>query len=73
MKWKRLVGLVLAAAIAAGAGFYAGNFLGHGVAGQAGALRDIIAFLVAGGCGALAYLVVVVGFRRSLPLGGARL
>ncbi len=70
---KRGILPVLAAALAAGAGFFAGDALGHSLVGPSMALRDVVAFLIAGGCGALAYVLVVLGFRRSLPLGGAQL
>ena len=69
---KRGIIPVVAAAIAAGAGFLAGDELGHRLAGSGGGLGDVVAFLIAGGCGAFAYALVVLGFRRSLPLGTAR-
>jgi len=46
--------------------------LGHSLVGRAWPFATLL-LLIAGGCGALAYVLVVLGFRRSLPLGGAQL
>ena len=68
---KRAVIPVIAAAGAAGAGFFIGSQLGHAVANPGRELYDVAAFLIAGTLGAAAYTAVVVGLRRSLPISGA--
>jgi putative peptidoglycan lipid II flippase len=67
---KRGLFPVFTAAIAAGIGFFAGNALGQGLLDPAGGgFRELIVFLIAGVSGAMAFAVVVLSFRRNLPLG----
>jgi len=66
---KRGILPVLAAAGAAGIGFSAGEALGQTLLAPAGGFRELIAFLIAGASGAVAFAIVVVSFRRNLPLG----
>jgi putative peptidoglycan lipid II flippase len=67
---KRGIVPVLAAAIAAGIGFFAGDAVGQSLlAPGAGGFREIVSFLIAGATGAIAFAIVVLGFRRNLPLG----
>lgn len=68
---KRAVIPVIAAAGAAGAGFFIGSQLGHAVTNPGRELYDVAAFAIAGTMGAAAYAAVVVGLRRSLPISGA--
>ena len=60
---------VFAAAFAAGAGFFLGDALGESFLGPSVGFRAAIAFVIAGGLGAAAFALVVMSFRRSLPLG----
>jgi putative peptidoglycan lipid II flippase len=60
---------VFAAAIAAGIGFFAGDAVGETLLAPAGGFRELIAFVIAGTVGAAAFALVVLGFRRNLPLG----
>jgi len=60
---------VFAAAFAAGAGFFLGDTLGESFLGPGVGFRAAIAFVIAGGLGAAAFALVVMSFRRSLPLG----
>ena len=66
---KRGILPVLGAAAAAAAGFFAGDMLGHALLAPTAGIRELIAFFIAGASGAAAFAVVVVGFRRNLPLG----
>ncbi len=66
---KRGILPVLAAAVAAGAGFFAGDALSQNFLGFAGGFHELIAFAIAGALGAAAFAIVVMSFRRSLPLG----
>ncbi len=66
---KRGLFPVFAAAIAAGIGFFAGDAIGENFLGPAGGFRELIAFVIAGTAGAAAFALVVVSFRRNLPLG----
>ena len=66
---KRGLFPVFAAAIAAGIGFFAGDALSQSLLGPAGGFRELIAFVIAGSAGAAAFALVVVSFRRNLPLG----
>jgi putative peptidoglycan lipid II flippase len=66
---KRGIIPVLAAAGAAGAGFFLGDALGQNFLGSAGGFHELIAFAIAGVLGAAAFAIVVMSFRRSLPLG----
>jgi putative peptidoglycan lipid II flippase len=69
---KRAILPVSAAAGAAALGFLAGVSLGHAVIGPGAALYDVTAFLIAGTCGAGAYVLTVLGLRRNLPFSGLR-
>jgi hypothetical protein len=60
---------VLAAAAAAAAGFFAGDALGQAMLAPTSGIRELVAFLIAGASGAIAFAIVVVSFRRNLPLG----
>jgi putative peptidoglycan lipid II flippase len=66
---KRGILPVLAAAVAAGAGFFVGDALSQNFLGFAGGFHELIAFAIAGVLGAAAFAIVVMSFRRSLPLG----
>jgi putative peptidoglycan lipid II flippase len=66
---KRGIAPVLAAAAAAAAGFFAGDVLGESLLAPSGGFRELIAFLIAGSSGAAAFAIVVLSFRRKLPLG----
>ena len=66
---KRGILPVLAAASAAGIGFFAGEALAQNLLAPAGGFRELIAFAIAGILGAAAFAIVVMSFRRSLPLG----
>jgi putative peptidoglycan lipid II flippase len=68
---KRAIFPVIAAAAVAAVGFLAGVSFGHAMIGP-GALHDIAAFLIAGLAGSAGYVLVVIAFRRNLPLLGAR-
>jgi putative peptidoglycan lipid II flippase len=65
---KRAALPVLAATAAAAAGFIAGDALSSAVVAPGIPLYRLVAFWVAGSCGAMAYGVVVLGLRRLLPL-----
>jgi putative peptidoglycan lipid II flippase len=69
---KRGIVPVLAAAMAAAIGFFGGSALARALVGPSAAFHDETAFVIAGACGAAAYALVVLSFRRNLPLGGAR-
>ena len=69
---KRAILPVAAAAGAAAIGFFAGVSLGHAVIGPEAAFYDLTAFLIAGTCGAGAYLLAVLGLRRNLPFRSMR-
>jgi hypothetical protein len=58
---------VIAAAAAAALGFYAGAVAGHALIGPGARFYDLTAFAIAGLCGAGAYVLTVLGMRRSLP------
>jgi putative peptidoglycan lipid II flippase len=66
---KRGIVPVFVAAIAAGAGFFAGDALGQSLLAPSGGFRELIAFFIAGSSGAAAFALVVLSFRRNLPLG----
>lgn len=66
---KRGLFPVFAAAIAAGIGFFAGDAIGENFLGSIGGFRELIAFVIAGTAGAAGFALVVVSFRRNLPLG----
>jgi len=66
---KRGIVPVLAAAGAAGAGFFIGDALVQNLLGAAAGFHELIAFVIAGVLGASAFLLVVLSFRRDLPLG----
>jgi putative peptidoglycan lipid II flippase len=68
---KRAILPIIAAAAAAGAGFFAGVSLGHAMIGP-GAFHDMAAFLMAGLAGTTGYVLAVFAFKRSLPFPGAR-
>jgi hypothetical protein len=68
---KRAIFPVIAAAAAAGAGFFAGVTLGRAIIGP-GAFHDMALFLIAGVAGGAAYVLTVLAFRRSLPFPGRR-
>jgi putative peptidoglycan lipid II flippase len=68
---KRAIFPVVAAAAAAAAGFLAGVSLGHAMIGP-GALHDIAAFTIAAFAGGAAYVLIVIAFKRNLPILGAR-
>jgi putative peptidoglycan lipid II flippase len=67
---KRAILPVAVVTLAAAAGFIAGDVLSDRLVAP-GAFHEIVAFLVAGSIGALAYGIAVLGLRRRLPLGGA--
>jgi peptidoglycan biosynthesis protein MviN/MurJ (putative lipid II flippase) len=66
---KRGIVPVLAAAAAAAAGFFLGDALGHSVLDPGSGFGELVAFVIAGAFGAIAFAAVVLGFRRTLPLG----
>jgi len=66
---KRGMVPVLAAAGAAATGFFVGDTLTENFLGAAGGFHELIAFVIAGALGASAFAIVVMSFRRSLPLG----
>ncbi len=66
---KRGLFPVFAAATAAAIGFFAGDAIGENLLGPVGGFRELIAFVIAGTAGAAGFALVVVGFRRNLPLG----
>ncbi len=66
---KRGILPVLAAAVAAGVGFFAGDALGQNFLGPAGGFRELIAFAHRGRFGCCRLRDRGVSFRRSLPLG----
>jgi putative peptidoglycan lipid II flippase len=68
---KRAILPVAGAAVASAIGFFAGVSLGRAVIPPS-AVYDVAVFLIAGLFGAGAYLLVVLGLRRSLPFRGAR-
>jgi putative peptidoglycan lipid II flippase len=66
--FRRSIVPVLLAAAAAGGGAYAGVWL-VGRAGIGGRFEDLVALAAAGALGGLLYVLVVLVFRRMLPLG----
>jgi putative peptidoglycan lipid II flippase len=66
---KRGLFPVFAAAAAAAIGFFAGDAIGENLLGPVGGFRELIAFVIAGTAGAAGFALVVVSFRRNLPLG----
>ena len=69
---KRAILPVAAAAGAAAAGFSGGVALSHAVLDPGAALYDVTGFVIAGFCGAAAYVVAVMVLRRSLPFRSVR-
>jgi putative peptidoglycan lipid II flippase len=69
---KRGILPVLASSAAAAAGFLGGSALARTLIGPGAHFYDETVFGIAAACGAAAYTLVVVSFRRNLPLGGAR-
>ncbi len=67
-RFRRAILPVILAAAAAGMGAYAGIYVTVHVMG-APWLRDLIRLAAAGGLGTVLYLIVVLLFRRMLPLG----
>ena len=65
---KRGLFPVFAAAIAAGIGFFAGDAVSQNLIGPSGGFRELISFVIAGTAGATAFALVVISFRRNLPL-----
>ncbi len=66
--WRALGPIVLAAAVT-GAGALFGEELGGRMVSHPGLLRDVTTLGMAVAVGGAAYLLVVVAFRRVLPLG----
>src|SRR5262245_48818521 len=66
---KRGIVPVLTATVAAGAGFFIGDALSQSLLGPVQGFHELIAFVVAGVLGAAAFALVVLSFRRVLPLG----
>ena len=66
---KRGLVPVFAAAGAAGVGFFLGDALSQNFLGPAGGFHELIAFVIAGVAGSVAFGIVVLSFRRNLPLG----
>ena len=69
---KRAILPVAAAAAAAAAGFSGGAALGHAILRPGAALYDVTGFVIAGLCGAGAYVLTVMVLRRSLPFRSVR-
>ncbi|MGQ0741972.1 MAG: murein biosynthesis integral membrane protein MurJ [Alphaproteobacteria bacterium] len=68
---KRALGPVVAAALAAAAGFLAGERLGFWFMPEGTVLREELVFLSAATCGAVAFALVVLVLRTRLPLRSA--
>jgi putative peptidoglycan lipid II flippase len=66
--FRRAIGPILLAAAGTGLGAYAGVWL-TGRAGVGGRWQDLAALAAAGVLGGVLYVVVVLAFRRMLPLG----
>jgi putative peptidoglycan lipid II flippase len=69
---KRAALPVIAATAASAIGFFAGNALSDVVVAPGIPMYRLVAFALAGSCGAIAYAAVVLGLRRRLPLRSAR-
>ena len=67
--FKRAIGPIVLAAAAAGAGAWAGVYAIHSVALSGRGLTDLLSLTAAGILGCVGYGVVVLGFRRLLPIG----
>ena len=69
---KRAILPVAAASAAAAIGVFAGVNLGHALAGPGAAFYEVTGLIVAGFCGAGAYVLTVLVLRRNLPFRGVR-
>jgi putative peptidoglycan lipid II flippase len=69
---KRAILPVAAAAAAAAVGFSGGVALSHAILRPGAALYDVTGFVIAGFCGAGAYVLIVMVLRRSLPFRNVR-